>query len=182
MPGSSELAQTVVHAAILLIAAIAAFTDARRGEIPNWLTYPLIVLAPIAHGLVSGFSALLHSVIGLLVCALVPLFLFFRGEGMAAGDVKAFTAIGAVGGVYLGLEAQLLSMIGAAFYAVGHLAWNGRLLRGLSNSVFVAVNPVLPNRWRRPLPPELMHKIRLGPAILLGAMITVVDKYPELWV
>jgi CxxC motif-containing protein (DUF1111 family) len=32
MPGSSELAQSIIHAAILLIAAIAAYTDARRGE------------------------------------------------------------------------------------------------------------------------------------------------------
>lgn len=181
MPGSSELEQSIVHAAILLIAAVAAFTDARRGEIPNWMTFPLILLAPIVHGVVSGFSALLASVIGLLVCALVPLLLYYR-EGMAPGDVKAFAAIGAVGGVYLGLEAQLLSMIGAAFYAVGHLAWNGKLLSGLGNSVFVAINPVLPNRWRRPLPPELLHKIRLGPAILLGTSLTVVDKYPELWV
>src|SRR5678815_4298059 len=98
MPGLSELSQSLVHAAILLIAAIAAYTDARRGEIPNWMSYPLIFGAPIAHGLFFGFSALLDSVIGLLVCAIVPLFLYYRGEGMAGGDVKVFAAIGAVGG------------------------------------------------------------------------------------
>ena len=48
MPGSIELEDAIIHGAVLLIAGIAAFTDVRRGEIPNWLTLPIVVLAPIA--------------------------------------------------------------------------------------------------------------------------------------
>lgn len=180
MPGSFELEEWILHAAVLLIAGIAAFTDVRKGEIPNWLTLPILLLAPIAHGLASGVSGLLDSVIGLLVCAIVPLILFYRG-GMAAGDVKVFAAIGAVAGVYLGLEAQLLSMMAAAIYALGYLAWNGKLFASLGNSVFVGLNPVLPRRWRRTIPVELMHRIRLGAAIFLGSALVIVDKHPELW-
>ena len=175
-----ELEESILHGAVLVIAGIAAFTDVRRGEIPNWLTLPILALAPIGHGLAAGFSGLLDSLIGLLVCALVPLILYYR-EGMAGGDVKAFAAIGAVGGVYLGLEAQFLSLVAAAIYALGQLAWNGRLASGLGNTVFVGLNPVLPRRWRRTIPVELMHRIRLGAAILLGTAIAVIDKYPELW-
>jgi prepilin peptidase CpaA len=171
----------VVHAAILLVTAIAAFTDLRKGEIPNWLTWPLIVLAPIAHGFVSGGSDLLDSVIGLLICALAPLILFYWGGGMAGGDVKAFAAIGAIGGVYLGIEVEFLSLVGASIYALGQLAWNGKLVSGLGNAAFVGLNPVLPRKWRRSIPVELMHRIRLGPAIFLGSAIAIADKYPELW-
>ena len=167
----------VVHGVVLALAAIAAFTDVRRGEIPNWLTLPALVIAPLAHGLVSGASGLLSSLIGLLVCSIVPLLVFYR-EGMAGGDVKLFAAIGAAGGVYLGLETQFLSLIAASIYALGQLAWNGRLLGALGNSVFIGFNPILPRRFRRTVPRELMHRIRLGAAVLLGAIIAVLGHYP----
>jgi prepilin peptidase CpaA len=177
--GTSQL-EPVFHGVVLGLAGIAAFTDVRRGEIPNWLTLPVLLLAPIVHGLISGVSGLLTSLLGLLVCSLVPLLVYYR-RGMAGGDVKLFAAIGAVGGVYVGLEAQFLSLIAASIYAVGQLAWNGRLLASLGNSLFLGLNPILPRRWRRSIPHELMHRIRLGAAILLGTLIALAGHHRELW-
>lgn len=170
----------ISHGVILTLAAIAAFTDVRKGEIPNWLTLPAIVLAPIAHGVVGGGSGLLASLLGLLVSSLVPLLIFYR-QGMAGGDVKLFAAIGAVGGVMVGVEVQFLSLVAASIYAVGQLAWNGQLLRSLLSSLFLGLNPVLPRRFRRTIPTELMHRIRLGAAILLGAVIALAGHHPHLW-
>jgi len=180
MTGSSEIDPRVIHGVIVGLLAIAAYTDVRRGEIPNWLTLPPLVLAPLAYGVVDGTGGVLSSVMGLLVCALVPLIIFYRG-GMAGGDVKLFAAVGAIGGLYLGLEIQFLSLVCASIYAIGQLAWDGKLLGSLASSFFVGLNPILPRRWRRTIPPALMHRIRLGAAILLGACIAIAGHHRELW-
>jgi prepilin peptidase CpaA len=170
----------VFHAVVLAITVVAACTDVWKGEIPNWLTLPVIVAAPIVHGVMSGGAGLLDSLIGLLVCSIVPLIIFYR-QGMAGGDVKLFAAIGAAGGIYVGLEVQLLSLVAASIYAIGQLAWNGKLLRSLTSSLFLGLNPILPRRFRRTIPTELMHRIRLGAAILLGAIIVLANKHPSVW-
>ncbi|GAB5547362.1 MAG: A24 family peptidase [Sandaracinaceae bacterium] len=180
MGAQSVIDPYALHGVILAMAAVAAFTDVRSGLIPNWLTLPAIVLAPIVHGFLDGMGGLLGSLIGLLACALVPLLIFYRG-GMAGGDVKLFAALGAVGGYALGLEAQFLSLVVASIYAVGQLTWNGRLATSLGNSVFIGLNPVLPRKWRRTPPPELMHRIRLGAAIAFGTLIAVFGRHREFW-
>lgn len=180
MGGPSQIDPTVIHAIVLCMVVVAAFTDVRKGVIPNWLTLPPLALAPIAYGLVDGFRGVLASLLGLLVCAVVPLFIYYRG-GMAGGDVKLFAALGAVGTVNLGLEMQFLSLVCASIYALGHLAWIGRLSSSLANSFFLALNPVLPRRWKRTISPALMHRIRLGAAILLGSIIALAGKHRELW-
>lgn len=180
MLGVSGIDAVILHGIVLVIAVIAAATDVTRGIIPNWLTLPIIVGAPIVHGVIDGAGGLLRSVMGLLVCALVPLLIWY-GKGMAAGDVKVFAAIGAVSGLEVGLGAQFMSLIVAAAYAVGQLAWNGRLLRSLGNSVFIAVNPVLPRRHRRKVPREMLHRIRLGAPILLGSLIALAGQHRALW-
>ena len=180
MGGTSGIDQNILHATVLLLAGVAAVTDVRKGTIPNWLTFPALAAAPIVHGWADGFGGLLRSLIGMLVCSLVPLLVFYRG-GMAGGDVKLFAAIGAVGGLYLGLEAQFLSLVVASIYALGQLTWNGRLVTTLGNSLFLGLNPVLPRKWRRTIAPELMHRIRLGAAILCGTAIAVAGHHREIW-
>ncbi|MEZ4254435.1 MAG: hypothetical protein R3A78_01775 [Polyangiales bacterium] len=41
-------------AVAVLATAVAAFTDSRTGHIPNWITFPPILLAPVANGVVLG--------------------------------------------------------------------------------------------------------------------------------
>lgn len=180
MGGTSAIDPNILHAVVLLLAGVAAVTDVRSGLIPNWLTFPALFAAPLVHGWAGGLGSLLDSLIGMLVCSIVPLIVFYRG-GMAGGDVKLFAALGAVGGLYLGLEAQFLSLVVASIYAIGQLGWNGKLMTTLGNSVFLGLNPVLPRKWRRTIAPELMHRIRLGAAILCGTAIAVAGHHRELW-
>lgn len=180
MSGTSGIEPIILHATILLLTGVAAVTDTRKGIIPNSLTLPALAIAPIAHGWANGLQGVLESLIGMLVCALVPLLLFYRG-GMAGGDVKLFAALGAVGGLYVGLEIQFMSLVVASIYAIGQLAWNGTLLRSIGNSVFLVINPILPRKWRRTIAPELMHRIRLGAAILCGATIAIAGHHRALW-
>src|SRR5262245_44465294 len=171
---------TIAYGTALLITAIAAVTDLRRGVIPNWLTLPAIVLAPVAHGLAHGPWAAAASIGGLFVCALVP-YLLYRRDAGGGGDVKLFAALGAVVGLSVGIEIQLFSFIAASLVSLGRLVWRGRLLRTLSNTLFLAVNPILPRRWRREVVPELMTAVRLGAFIFAGTLLSVAMHHPEMW-
>ncbi|HWM84467.1 MAG TPA: A24 family peptidase [Kofleriaceae bacterium] len=173
-------ATTIAHGSALLIAAIAAVTDFRRGEIPNWLTLPPLVVAPIAYGILHGPWAALGAVAAMVVCALVPYMLFRRGAA-GGGDVKLFAALGAVAGMSIGIEAQLVTFMAAAVITLGRLAWNGRLLRTLSNAVFLGLNPILPGRWRRPVAPELMSVVRLGGFAFVGTTLALFMRQPAPW-
>ncbi|MCA9581994.1 MAG: prepilin peptidase, partial [Myxococcales bacterium] len=85
----------------IAITAISAVTDTRTGHIPNWITFPPILLAPIGYGLFFGWYGFGQSVLGLLACGVVPYFMFWQG-GMGGGDVKLFAALGALLGWQLG--------------------------------------------------------------------------------
>ncbi len=159
----------------VVMTAIAAFTDWKTGHIPNWLTLPPLVLGPIVHGLSNGAAGLFGSLLAVAICGAVPLLMFWRG-GMAGGDVKLFAAIAAVCGVEVGLEAEFLAFVVAGIYALGRLAWQGSLLRTLGNSFYMGLNPLLPQRLRKPISPELLHSLRLGGAIFAGTLIAVFSR------
>ncbi len=174
----------VVHGCALVMTAVAAVTDFRTGHIPNWLTLPPIAAAPIVFGFIHGREGFVDSALGMVLAGVAP-FILFRLKAMAGGDVKLFAAIGAVtGGVApgftMGIEVELLSVIVAAVYALGLLAWNGKLLRTVGNSFFVLANPVLPDKWRRKISPELMNKIRLGVPIFIGTALAIASHHPML--
>ncbi|MCB9666538.1 MAG: prepilin peptidase [Myxococcales bacterium] len=155
---------------LLVVCAVAAFTDWRTGQIPNWLTLPPLVIAPIYFGLTEGAWGLARSLLGILICSLVPLFLFWR-QAMGGGDVKLLAAIGAMSGYMLGLEIQLFACGLAAFYALLCLCWEGKLLRTLRNIACIAANTVLPRSKRTVINPELMTSVRFGGAIFCAAVI-----------
>jgi prepilin peptidase CpaA len=171
---------TTAHCAVLVIAAIAAVTDFRRGEIPNWLTLPPLVVGPVAYGLLNGVWGAASAIAAIAVCGLIPYLLFRRGAA-GGGDVKLFAAIGALAGLSIGIEVQLVTFLAAALISLGRLAWHGRLLRTLSNSAFLAINPVLPDRWRRTVAPELMTMVRLGGFALVGTLVALAARHPMVW-
>lgn len=170
-------ATSIAHGTALLIAAAAAVTDFRRGEIPNWLTLPPIVLAPAVYGILDGPWGALGALASIVVSGLVPYLLFRRGAA-GGGDVKLFAAVGAVAGLSVGIEAQLITFLAAALVSLGRLAWDGRLLRTVSNALFLAINPVLPSGWRREIVPELMTTVRLGGFAFVGTLGALALRYP----
>jgi len=151
------------------VATVAALCDWQRGEIPNWLTLPAIVIAPFAYGLALGIEHALHSLAAAFLSALVPYILFRRGA-MGGGDVKLFGALGAVTGfdLLVGIEIQLAALVVAMFAACGALAWKGVLLRTLGNALAQALRPLLPTRWRWEPCGELSTHIRMGGAIFVA--------------
>lgn len=155
----------------LILGAAAATTDALRGRIPNTFTLPVMAMAPLLHALVSPASAL-QSVAGCVVAAFVPWVLYRASSGRAigGGDVKLFAALGALTGAVAGLQIELSACVVLAAFAAVQLAFRGRLLHVLANSARLALNPLLPERMRRPIVPEVLTEMRMGPAIFLAVV------------
>src|SRR5690606_7695515 len=110
-------------------------------------------------------------------CGMVPYFLFRRGA-MGGGDVKLLAALGALctwppgpHSLSVGLEAELYGFLAASLYALAKMAYEGKLLRVLGRTAFLCLNPVLPERLRRDIAPELMTSVRLGGAIFAGVVV-----------
>ena len=164
-------------AAALVLTFAAAVTDWRKGEIPNWLTLPPLVVAPVLYAVFVGTQGIASSLLGIFFCGLPFLVLWWQG-GIGGGDVKLVAAIGACAGAMAGLEIELLSLVIAALYALGRLAWQGQLIRTLGNAVFLAMNPLLPKKWRRKVSPTLMNTVRLGGAFLCATLLSFMIRQP----
>ncbi len=166
--------------AAILVTAIAAWTDFKKGIIPNWLSLGALAAAPVGHavlglseaGLRGAFEGAMFSLLGALACGAVPMLLYAVGGGRG-GDVKILAAVGALCRTTIGIEAVFYAFVVALIYAQGRLAYEGKLLRTLGNTVAIVVNPFLPKARRRPMSKEAMTWIRLGPSIFAGTLIAV---------
>jgi prepilin peptidase CpaA len=175
-------AVTTAMGLALGVATTAALCDWRRGEIPNWLTLPPLVGAPLAYGFAFGIEYALHSFAAAFLSALVPYLLFRRGA-MGGGDVKVFGALGAITGfdLLVGIEIELGALVVAMVVACGALAWKGALLRTLGNALTQALNPVLPVRWRQKPCIALSAPVRMGGAILVATGIFTAPYLAAAW-
>ena len=166
--------------AAVAITAVAAWYDWRKGEIPNWVTLGSLgvgllahtVLGAMTHGARGAFWSLIGALMGVIACGLVPALLWWKGA-IGGGDLKLLMAIGALLGHSLGIEAELFGFIAAALYAPARLAYEGKLLRTLGNTLSLALNPVLPKAKQREISPDMMTWLRFGPPMFVGMCVTV---------
>lgn len=162
--------QIAVSCALSLSVA-AAISDWRSGTIPNWLTLPPLVLAPIGYGLASSPSSAAQSMAAALLSGAVP-YVLFRRRAMGGGDVKLFAALGALTGFdpLLGLRIELGAFAAAMAGALCFLFWNRRLLavirRAFANAVPLgAMHPCTPRSSD-----ESSTPVKLGGPVLLATI------------
>lgn len=179
--GDSEMLGVVPFSFLVfavVLTAIAAWVDWRTDHIPNWMTLVPLAAAPVAHfawtlasrSMSEAAQAAGFSVLGAFACALVPLVLY-RAGAIGGGDVKLLAALGAICRTKVGVEAEFYAFMAAALIAPARLAWEGKLLRVLGNTVSIVINPFLPEKRKRALSPEMLTSIRFGPAIFAGTAI-----------
>ncbi|EYF06585.1 prepilin peptidase [Chondromyces apiculatus] len=177
-------------ASAIVVTAIAAFHDWRTGEIPNWVTLGPLCVAPLAHfgarvlgggSFQAGAEALGASILGAIVCAMVPILLYRMSDGRAfgGGDVKLLAAVGAIMRPMVGIEAEYYAIFAGLLIGLGKLAYEGKLMRTLKNTVALAVNPILPRHLRREVSPEMMTMTRFGPAIFLGTCCAALTNWRD---
>lgn len=121
---------------LLTLLAVATATDVARKTIYNWTTYTGIVLALLLNAAQPwlapnpqqaaawGLVGLADSFAGLAACGGVMLvcYIFFVG-GIGGGDVKLVAMIGALLGLYPGLEAMLWTLVLGGVVGLVMLVW-----------------------------------------------------------
>ena len=106
----------IVPLAVVLVTAMC--TDLRSSRIPNWLTFPAMGVALLAHAWPDGFPGVLFSLAGLGAGLGLFLILYVTGS-IGAGDVKLMAAVGAIMGPYGALLSGLLAIMVGGLYALG---------------------------------------------------------------
>ena len=116
----------------LLLAVTAAILDLQRYRIPNWLTYPGIVLGFVLRGALLGWKGLETALAGCLLAGGIML-LFYMVRAMGAGDVKIMAAIGSIVGPRHAGMVLLATGICGGVLAIGYALYRRRMLSTLKN-------------------------------------------------
>ena len=85
----------LLSTALALAVAAAAALDVEQRRIPNWLTYPGIILGVLLRGLLLGWGGAASALAGSVLAGGIFL-LFYVVHAMGAGDVKLVAAIGSL--------------------------------------------------------------------------------------
>jgi prepilin peptidase CpaA len=122
----------VPAAAVLIVCAVACYTDGRTRRIPNSLTFGAAAVALIFQGVTGGLTGFGWSVGGWLagVALFAPAFIL---GGMGAGDVKLLAAIGAWLGPVDTLWTALYTMLAGGVLALIVSLALGYLRQALTN-------------------------------------------------
>ncbi len=153
--------------AVLLVAA--SLTDLRWGRIYNWMTYPAVLLGVGMAAVMGGWPGA-QGALGGAAAAFIPFFLVMAIGGMAGGDVKLMTAVGALLSWPAVISALFHAIFAGGFLAIASMLWTGTLVRGLRNAFVATVTHVFPGLQPVPLDPANSNKVPYGLAISLGTV------------
>jgi prepilin peptidase CpaA len=159
---------------VLVVAVVSAITDLWKGKIYNAVTYPAVLVGVALQLGLHGAPGLLLALAGFAV-GFVPAFLLFALGGMGGGDVKLLGAVGAIAGPAAATETLILAFLFGGLFALGQLAWHGRLWATLARTVRVLAGWVVPGVGRAAPSTEPPLTVRFGVAICLGSLATLWD-------
>ena len=151
----------------------AAVYDFLTKRIPNWLTFPGMLIGIVANIILSGWMiGLKESLLGVSV-GFVLFFPIYFFQIMGAGDVKLLMLIGAFVGYQLCFYVALASIFIGGAYALVNVIAVGRIVPYLRAS-YKFFRPIfIPGLVREPLNLDKQRKFSFGFSLAL-AMILVV--------
>jgi len=160
---------------IAIVLLIAVITDMRFQKIPNWLTYPSIIIGMIYHTGIRGHDGLFFSIGGAGVGILVLSFFYLMG-GIGAGDVKLMGAVGGFLGPKGTFIAFLFTSIVGGIYSLMLMVLHGYLKQAAVKYGAIIKTLAFPRKMVYIPSPKREEKPRLryGIAIALGSLISVV--------
>jgi prepilin peptidase CpaA len=116
----------------LLFAVAAAIIDVQHRRIPNWLTYPGILIGLALRGALFGWKGVLSAAEGCLLAGGI-MFLFYAVRAMGAGDVKIMAALGSLVGPRYVVSVLLATAIFGGVLAIVYAIYRGRIGSTLKN-------------------------------------------------
>ena len=159
---------------VLLLVAIAAWTDLRERKLYNWNTYSGMLIGLAMHALPGSPITLSDSLAGWLACGFLML-LCFVWMPVGGGDVKLLAMIGAGLGLEDGLTALLWTCTLGAISALSTVIWQVGAWTILKGAVHLAALLIRAKGWV-PWTTEqkqvLNQRFRLGPCALLAVVLT----------
>ncbi|MBI4302368.1 MAG: prepilin peptidase [Chloroflexi bacterium] len=129
----------MIYTSVMVVLAIAVFTDLRHHKIYNKLTLTAAALGIALNAIKGGPSGLLFSLEGFALGLAFLLIPFVLG-GMGAGDVKLLAALGAFLGPWLIFNTFLYGAIAGGLIAVIILIRRKQLV----STIYLLLSP---GRW-----------------------------------
>ena len=121
---------SLLYLFLIIVLLIAVVNDVKFSKIPNWLTFPSMIIWISFHTGFRGLEGLLFSLSGVGVGIAVFIIPYLFG-GTGAGDVKLMGAVGALLGPKGVFIAFLATSIVGGIYALILLALHGYLKEAL---------------------------------------------------
>ena len=171
---SLKVDQIIALCFLIIVLLTAAISDVLSKRIPNWLTYPAMILATVYHTTARGLEGFLFSIEGVAVGIAVLIVIYLLG-GTGAGDVKLMGAIGALLGPKDVFIAFVFTSFVGGIYALVLLIIHGYLSETVKRYWATLKSFVLTRNFIY-VPPserEKKPKLRYGVAIALGTLISI---------
>jgi prepilin peptidase CpaA len=148
---------------IVLIAmvAAAAWTDLRTRRIPNWIP----VVGAVIGVILGGLSSLAGAALGFGI-----FFVLYVAGGMGAGDVKLFSAVGALVGPQQIIVVFIFTGLIGGIAALALSASRGRLRETIDRTSALAVG------IRSAATPESL-RLPYGAVIAAGTLVSLAANY-----
>ena len=171
--------EVVTLIVLLVLLAIACFTDVKWQMIYNWNTYPGLALGFLLRGWNDGATGLEDATRGFVICGGLMLVCFVL-FGLGGGDLKLMAMMGVFLGFERGVEALLWTLVLGGVLGGAVIIWQ----LGVVNIV-VGVAKHLARMWQYkgwvPVSPlarqPLQQTLFLAPAGLIGTLIVTWDRW-----
>jgi prepilin peptidase CpaA len=102
---------------ILILISLSSVYDIKYRRIPNFLTYPAVLIGLTCHSYISGFNGLRFSLLGIFTGTGLLIFPYLLGK-MGAGDAKLLGAVGSFIGAKGIFILFLFTAIAGGIYAL----------------------------------------------------------------
>jgi prepilin peptidase CpaA len=169
--------QSAIVVLLTVVLVTAMCTDLRWSRIPNWLTFPAMGFALLAHVWVGGSQGALFSLAGLGAGLGLFLILYVTGSS-GAGDVKLMAAVGALIGPYGALLSGLLAIMVGGLYALGAMCYQWGFATTGRKLVHATQGALLMRgqAWSQEL--ALPFRLRYGLAVAGGTLLYQLGLHP----
>ena len=166
----------ITNIILSLMVVSALVLDLKTNKIPNYITFPGIIMGIILYIITDGFSGLAFGALG-AVAGIALLLIPFAIKGIGGGDVKLLGAIGAFKGAQFVFTTFLASAIFGGIIALIVIIWRRKIIEVLKwcfkalYKIFAFI--ITKGRFKVPLGsfPAKGIKYPYGLAIALGAFL-----------